>query len=164
MANVTVIENLSSANLSSDTTSWEQLATAVLRAEGAPENAEITLIFVDEAHISELNKQHMGKFAPTDVLAFPIDEDWRDKSASNKPSPPTLVGPTLVGDIVICPSQCQDTDGIAMRVVHGVLHLCGYDHAEDQERSQMFSLQQKYLKQFATFNLPLCKQAAHSHN
>ncbi len=155
MANVTVIENLSSnnlssANLSSGTTSWEQLATAVLRAEGAPGNAEITLIFVDEAHISELNKQHMGKFAPTDVLAFPIDEDWRDESSSNKPFPPILVAPILVGDIVICPSQCQDTDGIAMRVVHGILHLCGYDHGEEQERSQMFSLQQKYLKQFAT--------------
>lgn len=132
-----------------DATRWQELAAAVLATEGAPDGSEITLLFVDETHMSELNKQHMGKSAPTDVLAFPIDEFWRDKSDVRKPQNPSDPAPPfLIGDVVICPGQCQDADGIAMRVVHGVLHLCGYDHAEEHERSIMFNLQQQYLKQF----------------
>lgn len=140
MAAVSVIHD------TADATRWKKLASAVLANEGAPENAEITLLFVDEARIAELNKQHMDKPDPTDVLAFPIDETWRDDQSFGNSS----TAPALIGDVVICPEQCQDADGIAMRVVHGVLHLCGYDHAEEQERLRMFNLQQQYLKLFDT--------------
>lgn len=129
-----------------DATRWQKLASAVLANEGAPEDAEITLLFVDEARMSELNKQHMNESDPTDVLAFPIDESWRDDRSLGNSS----AAPALIGDVVICPEQCRDADGIAMRVVHGVLHLCGYDHAEEQERSHMFNLQQQYLSLFDT--------------
>lgn len=143
MATVTVIHD------TSDAICWQRLASAVLASEGAPEHAEMTLLFADEARMSELNEQHMGKSAPTDVLAFPIDETWRDKSLAEKPkSTPSPAPPTLIGDVVVCPEQCRDADGIAMRVVHGVLHLCGYDHAESRERSLMLDLQQQYLEQF----------------
>lgn len=140
MAAVSVIHD------TADATRWQKLASAVLANEGAPENAEITLLFVDEARMAELNKQHMNKSDPTDVLAFPIDESWRDDQSFGNSS----AAPALIGDVVICPEQCQDADGIAMRVVHGVLHLCGYDHAEEQERLRMFNLQQQYLKLFDT--------------
>ena len=139
-----------------DDSRWQKLASAVLASEGAPENSEISLLFVDEDRMAELNEQHMGSQYPTDVLAFPIDETWRaDRSredssrAENSRSSPSAV-PILIGDVVICPEQCQDEDGIAMRVVHGVLHLCGYDHAETQDAAQMFSLQQRYIKLFDT--------------
>lgn len=138
MATVTVIHD------AADTARWQGLASAVLAKEGAPDDSEMTLLFADEARMSELNEQHRGKSAPTDVLAFPIDENWRDNKAAGDTSAP----PTLIGDVVICPEQCRDADGIAMRVVHGVLHLCGYDHAEEHESSLMFKLQQQYLKQF----------------
>ena len=140
-----------------DDSRWQKLASAVLASEGAPKNSEISLLFVDEDRMAELNEQHMGSHRPTDVLAFPIDETWRDdpsredsSSAENPPSDPSLDPPILIGDVVICPEQCQDEDGIAMRVVHGVLHLCGYDHAETRDASQMFSLQQRYIKLFET--------------
>ena len=128
---------------------WQKLASAVLASEGAPENSEISLLFVDEGRMAELNQQHMGSHRPTDVLAFPIDETWRDdRSREDNLSIDPSAAPILIGDVVICPDQCQDEDGIAMRVVHGVLHLCGYDHAEDREASQMFCLQQRYIKLF----------------
>ena len=138
MATVTVIHD------AADTARWQELASAVLTKEGAPADSEMTMLFVDEARMSELNEQHMGKSAPTDVLAFPIDETWRDDSNAD------LTAPTLIGDVVICPEQCRDADGIAMRVIHGVLHLCGYDHADSRESSRMFDLQQQYLEQFDT--------------
>ena len=134
-----------------DAPRWQKLASAVLASEGAPENSEISLLFVDEDRMAELNEQHMGSRRPTDVLAFPIDETWRDdRSRGDNPSADPSAAPILIGDVVICPEQCQDEEGIAMRVVHGVLHLCGYDHAEDREAAQMFSLQQRYIKLFDT--------------
>ena len=136
---------------SADAFRWQKLASAVLASEGAPENSEISLLFVDEDRMAELNEQHMGSQRPTDVLAFPIDETWRDdRSREDNPSADPPAAPILIGDVVICPEQCQDEEGIAMRVVHGVLHLCGYDHAEDREAAQMFSLQQRYIKLFDT--------------
>ena len=139
------------ASVSVDAPRWQKLASAVLASEGAPENSEISLLFVDEDRMAELNEQHMGSRRPTDVLAFPIDETWRDdRSRGDNPSADPSAAPILIGDVVICPEQCQDEEGIAMRVVHGVLHLCGYDHAEDREAAQMFSLQQRYIKLFDT--------------
>ena len=134
-----------------DASRWQKLASAVLASEGAPENSEISLLFVDEDRMAELNEQHMGSHRPTDVLAFPIDETWRDDRSreGNSSADPSAV-PILIGDVVICPEQCQDEEGIAMRVVHGVLHLCGYDHAEDREAAQMFNLQQRYITLFDT--------------
>lgn len=134
-----------------DAPRWQNLASAVLASEGAPENSEISLLFVDEDRMAELNEQHMGSRRPTDVLAFPIDETWRDdRSREDNLSTDPSAAPILIGDVVICPEQCQDEEGIAMRVVHGVLHLCGYDHAEYREAAQMFSLQQRYIKLFDT--------------
>jgi probable rRNA maturation factor len=76
----------------------------------------------------ELNRDHRGRDAPTDVLSFPVDE-----------SAPA-VGPRELGDVVICPEQTQD---LTEAVVHGVLHLCGYDHETDD--GEMLSLQRRVL-------------------
>ena len=142
---------MASVSASADASRWQNLASAVLASEGAPENSEISLLFVDEDRMAELNEQHMGSRRPTDVLAFPIDEAWRDdRSREDNLSTDPSAAPILIGDVVICPEQCQDEEGIAMRVVHGVLHLCGYDHAEYREAAQMFSLQQRYIKLFDT--------------
>ena len=142
---------MASVSASADASRWQNLASAVLASEGAPENSEISLLFVDEDRMAELNEQHMGSRRPTDVLAFPIDETWRDdRSREDNLSTDPSAAPILIGDVVICPEQCQDEEGIAMRVVHGVLHLCGYDHAEYREAAQMFNLQQRYIKLFDT--------------
>jgi probable rRNA maturation factor len=88
---------------------------AALEAAGVGEG-HLGVELVGEERIRELNREHRGKDAPTDVLAFPIDE--------LEPVP----GPRELGDVAICPEHCSDVTEAA---VHGVLHLCGYDHEND---------------------------------
>ena len=79
-------------------------------------DGHLAVELVGEERIRELNREHRGKDAPTDVLAFPLDG-----------AGPTA-GPRELGDVVICPEHCSDVTEAA---VHGVLHLCGYDHEAD---------------------------------
>jgi probable rRNA maturation factor len=83
---------------------------------------------VDAERIRELNREHRGKDAPTDVLAFPIDELG------------PVAGPRELGDVAICPEHCSDVTEAA---VHGVLHLCGHDHETDE--GEMLALQARVL-------------------
>ena len=88
------------------------------------EEGHLALALVDAERIRRLNREHRGHDAPTDVLSFPVDE-----------AGPAL-GPRELGDVVICPEQSHD---LREAVVHGVLHLCGYDHETDD--GEMLALQ-----------------------
>ena len=88
----------------------------------------LAVALVDAKRIRELNLEHRGRDEPTDVLSFPVDEDG-----------PAL-GPRELGDVVICPDHTED---LSEAVVHGVLHLCGYDHESDE--GQMLSLQDEIM-------------------
>jgi probable rRNA maturation factor len=88
----------------------------------------LAIDFVDVRAIRRLNAQHRGKDSPTDVLSFPIDA-----TASS-------YGPRELGDVVICPEHTEDLDEA---VVHGVLHLCGYDHETDS--GEMLDLQDRVM-------------------
>jgi probable rRNA maturation factor len=133
------------AEPSLDLDRWARLAEGVLVAEGVA--GELTLTFIDEAEMAELNEQHMGKTGSTDVLSFPLDEfDGADESAPGMP--------TLLGDIVISPAVAAGQfaehagtfeDEIALLVVHGVLHVLGHDHAEPDEAAVMRSLELEHL-------------------
>jgi len=126
---------------------WEQLAVQVLAAEDVA--GELTLTFIDEADMAELNEEHMGKSGPTDVLSFPLDDnEWGD------PDDSTSDVPTLLGDIVISPAvahaQFADhagsfDDEIALLVVHGILHILGHDHAEADEAVAMRARELEHL-------------------
>jgi probable rRNA maturation factor len=100
---------------------------ATLEAAGV-RDGHLAVELVDEARITELNAAHRGLDWPTDVLSFPIDGA---KEAA---------GPRELGDVVICPPQTQD---LQEAVVHGVLHLCGYDHETDD--GEMLALQARIL-------------------
>jgi len=111
---------------------WRQLASAALTAEGA--TGELTVTFIDRGDIADLNVQHMQGTGETDVLAFPMDDEVPDGI------------PKLLGDVVVSPAVAAsqyDThagtidDELALLVVHGLLHVLGYDHAEPAERTQM---------------------------
>src|SRR2546421_261960 len=124
---------------------WVRLAESVLHAEEMRGDVEVSLLFVDEGAIADLNKRFLGKEGPTDVLSFPIDEepveggrspDSGGSGPGDLPGEPDDV-PTLLGDIVICPSVAHRNapehagtfdDELALLVVHGVLHLLGMDH------------------------------------
>jgi probable rRNA maturation factor len=95
-------------------------------------DGHLAVELVEADRIRELNREHRGKDAPTDVLAFPVDE-----------AGPTA-GPRELGDVAICPEHCSDVTEAA---VHGVLHLCGYDHEADD--GEMLALQAEVLEALA---------------
>ena len=124
---------------------WRALAAKVLHAEGIRGDAELSLLFVDETAIAELNDRFMGHEGPTDVLSFPLEEDvigmgrWPDSGTpgpvGNRSDPGDP--PLLLGDVVICPAVAARNapthagsydDELALLVVHGVLHVLGMDH------------------------------------
>lgn len=147
MSDITVIasdERTTASDLPVDVDRWAALAEAALATEGAV--GELTLTFVDDDDIAELNAEYMGKSGPTDVLSFPIDDD-------DAPSLPGV--PTLLGDIVVSASaaerQCGEhagtyDDELALLVVHGVLHVLGHDHAEPDETELMRSRERALLE------------------
>ena len=107
-----------------------ELAVAVaatLEAAGVADG-HLSLELVDAERIRELNGEHRGRDEPTDVLSFPID--------GTGPS----AGPRELGDVVICPEHTAD---LAEAAIHGVLHLCGYDHETDD--GEMLALQRRVL-------------------
>ena len=113
-----------------------ELARRTLLAEGIAE-AELSLSFVGEAEIEDLHVRYLHEPGPTDVLSFPLDgEDER--------------GMRVLGDVVIAPAVAArnnpDDPGAEMRllVVHGVLHLLGYDHEDEHDKAEMWSRQTAY--------------------
>lgn len=104
--------------------SYRPAVAATLEAVGASEG-HLAVEVVEGARIRELNREHRGKDEATDVLSFPVDEG----------SGP---GPVELGDVVLCPDYCVSE---VEAVVHGVLHLCGYDHETDQ--GEMLDLQDR---------------------
>ena len=142
------------ADLTLDLERWRKLALAALRAEGVSGQAELTVVFVDEDHMSELNSRYMGKAGSTDVLAFPIDAVEAEPnngpgSFSRGPDRPETDFsdlPLLLGDVIVCPAVAQRQfsshagtldDEIALLLVHGVLHVMGHDHMEQDQRETM---------------------------
>src|SRR5215207_6022030 len=116
-----------------DVLRWVRLARMVLDQERVPEDAEMSVIFVDEQAMSDLHERFLGGSGPTDVLAFP-----------------------MVGDVVVCPQVARRQtdekgsldDEVALLVVHGVLHLLNYDHAEDHESEVMRKRERELLARF----------------
>jgi probable rRNA maturation factor len=102
-----------------------QPVAAALAAAGV-EDGHLAVEIVREARIRELNREHRGKDEPTDVLSFPLDGAG------------PVAGPRELGDVAICPPLCLDMT-LTETAVHGVLHLCGYDHEVDE--GEMLALQ-----------------------
>ena len=109
----------------------EELREPALAALGAAGvgDGHLAVSFVHAAAIQALNREHRAIDRPTDVLSFPVDEDG------------SAAGPRELGDVVICPEHTED---LTEAVVHGVLHLCGYDHETDG--GEMLALQRRVLE------------------
>jgi probable rRNA maturation factor len=147
-----------------DVLRFVRLAQLVLTAERAPTDAELSVIFVDERAISDLNERFLEVSGPTDVLAFPLDDDVTpggrqpDEGGRGPGAPPEPSDlPTVLGDVVVCPAvarrQAPDhgrtlEDELALLVVHGVLHLLDYDHAEPEQAERMRRRERELLDQF----------------
>ena len=149
-----------------DTLRWARLAEEILQAEGVRGDAELSMLFVDEQSMADLNSRFLGRTGPTDVLAFPIDEDPGIESGRSPDSGGTGPGylpgepgdlPMLLGDVVICPAVAERNaplhagnydDELALLIVHGILHLMGMDHLDDEEAEAMERRERDLLERF----------------
>lgn len=128
------------------------LARHVLEAEDVEDSAELSLLFVGADHIRRLNARYAGDDYATDVLAFPMSEDDDDDE-----------DPLMVGDVVVCPEVARENSvkagttlerELQMLVVHGTLHLLGYDHQNDAQRAAMEKRMNEILASFLTQPAP----------
>jgi probable rRNA maturation factor len=117
-----------------------QLVRAVLDGEGV-EDAEISLAFVDNPTIHGLNKRFLQHDEPTDVLSFPLSE----------PGARRLSGELVVGaEVALAQATARGHDvqaELALYVIHGLLHLLGYDDHSDDEAAEMRQRERHYLQQ-----------------
>ncbi len=119
-----------------------RLAELVLEEEGLESETGVSLILIDEVEMTELNEAHMGKPGPTDVLSFPIETSVPGSPPMRPPGGP----PIELGDIFIAPSVVRRNserhgapfeDELSLMVVHGLLHLLGWDHEIEDEAVRM---------------------------
>jgi probable rRNA maturation factor len=108
------------------------------------QDLELTIVLTDDAEVHELNRQYREVDAPTDVLSFPVGETDLDS------------GNFYLGDIVLSIPRAEAQakaegrsleDELRLLVVHGVLHLLGYDHADEAEQAEMWAEQAAILCQ-----------------
>jgi probable rRNA maturation factor len=112
------------------------LARTTLLGEGLGA-VELSVSFVDDAEMEELHVRYMDEPGPTDVLSFPLDEEEHH-------------GVRVLGDVVIAPAVAArnnpDDPAAELRLllVHGILHVLGYDHEDAEERAAMWARQERY--------------------
>lgn len=153
-----------------DVMRWVRLAEQVLADRGVRRRSELSVLFVDEATMTDLNERHMGADGPTDVLAFPLDDEvvehgrWPDNGTTGPDRPMHDADvPVLLGDVVICPAVAARQaaehagtphhdgsldDEIALLTVHGILHVLGMDHADPEETAEMQATERDLLARF----------------
>ena len=130
----------------------EKLLEAAAIYENLQEDAEVSVTFVDNDRIQEINHQYRHKNQPTDVISFALEEMGEDEIQ--------IIGdemPRVLGDIVIsipkAHEQAEEYNHSFMRelgflTVHGFLHLLGYDHETSEDEKEMFTRQKDILEQY----------------
>jgi probable rRNA maturation factor len=120
----------------------EQAAEHVLKMQASAPNGEVVILLGDDEQLHQLNRQFLGIDAPTDVLSFPGGDEDPDS------------GMLHLGDVIIsyprAAAQAQAGGHpmlaeLQLLVVHGVLHLLGYDHASPEEQASMWAVQAQAL-------------------
>src|SRR6516162_4617598 len=119
---------------------FREVARAVLEGEGIAE-AEISLAFVDNATIHRLNKRYLDHDEPTDVLSFPLSEPSASKLAGE-----LVLGVEVAAEQAAARGHDVQTE-LTLYVIHGLLHLCGYDDHDDAARAVMRQRERHYLQQ-----------------
>ena len=127
----------------------ERAASASLAELGAAPDqpSELSVTFTDDAHIAELNRQWRGKDGATNVLSFPLVEQ-----RPGAPMPPLLGDIVIAFETVVHEAKEQKKpfiDHLTHLLVHGLLHLVGYDHIDDEEAETMEALERRILERLA---------------
>lgn len=148
-----LIVNNTSEDLDLDliTSRAEKTIREVLNVEKIEDNVEVSLSIVDKDEIHILNRDYRDVDRPTDVLSFPMDEKGFDQEGN-----PIL----LLGDIVICldvaKEQAEDFGHCLERemmylICHSTLHLLGYDHIDESDKSKMRTKEKEIMKNLGVF-------------
>lgn len=127
-----------------------QLAGFALSALRIHPQAELSILLVGEDVMAGYHKRFMDLDGPTDVMSFPMDELRAPEPGQEPPR-------GMLGDIVICPQFTsaqapgngrEPAEEIEYLLIHGLLHLLGHDHAEPDERSVMFGLNDRLIAEW----------------
>ncbi len=115
-----------------------------------PQNYEVSVLFTDDDFISQLNQQYRGVEGPTDVLSFALNEFQEESELTHIPGLPDILGDIVVS-VETASRQAQEKHTpeyheIALLLVHGVLHLLGYDHHEPGKEAVMWERQEAVLE------------------
>jgi len=161
-----------------DVLRWIRLARLVLKLERAAKDETLGLIFIDETTMADLNVRYLDGDGPTDVLAFPLGDEaltsgrFPDEGGRGPGSPREIPEiPAILGDVLVCPTVAQKQadergrsldDEIALLVVHGTLHLLGYDHGDPDESRRMQTREQELLEKFAATERKLSEDQSSS--
>jgi probable rRNA maturation factor len=130
----------------------ERAAYAAIEHEAESQDADLSIVLTDNEHLQELNLNYLGIDAPTDVLSFPASETDPESGAR------------YIGDILISIPRAQSQaeaaghpleSEVQLLVVHGVLHLLGYDHAEPEEKARMWKTQAEILEALGLGNIQI---------
>ena len=147
----------------------ERLAEFVISREGKPDGTEVSINFVTDEVIHELNREYRGVDRPTDVLSFECDgyEDDEDEFSFDIASVSDVGGMVFeLGDIVVAPDVAERqapqygmtfADEVSLLIVHGLLHLCGYDHMEEEEALVMEARERELLSAFYDRDFKRCE-------
>jgi len=153
------IEIQNESGVDVDTHALERLARHVLDEMKVHPLVELSIRLVTVDTMTAYHERFMNEPGPTDVLAFPMDELHDQRDDDDDADAP----PTLLGDVVLCPDVAQSQAlqaghpaeaELHLLCTHGVLHLLGYDHADQVEEREMFSVQTRLLDSWASARRP----------
>ncbi len=135
----------------------QKVAGQVLISEAVSPDAELSLVIAGQERVRQLNRDYLGRDAPTDVIAFSM---LPEPTAGAEPGAPTFVAPpdgvSHLGEVIISYPQAviqaeehhhPVKKELAILIIHGVLHLLGYDHAEPDQESRMRAREAEILSQ-----------------
>jgi probable rRNA maturation factor len=169
------VEINNESGMAADEDALRELAQYVIDQMETHPLADLSMLLVDEAHMTNLHEKWMEEPGPTDVLSFPMDElrphsmAGPNRSRGRDNDEPE---PVLLGDVVLCPQVAavqakqhgHSTQAeLELLTVHGVLHLLGYDHAEPDDEAEMFGLQNELLRDWrdeTAMNKPAASEPA----
>jgi probable rRNA maturation factor len=131
----------------------EKIIRQVLRDEGVPSPYEVSLAITDSETVQRLNREYRGIDEPTDVLAFyMLPQKGADSSFALPPDGVTRLGEVIISypqAVAQAKEQGHSTEReLALLIIHGILHLLGYDHQEPEEESRMRKRERELLQRW----------------
>lgn len=140
---------------------WIELIKKILNFAGdyikLPENTEMSVTLMDNEEIHQINKEYRGVDKPTDVISFAIEEDDPNEVPIILPDDEDFEIPKNIGDIMVSVDKVKEQAEylghsqereLGFLVVHGFLHLNGYDHMREEDEQEMFGLQREILEEY----------------